>query len=206
MITKSGGKDYHGSGWFYKRHEELNANNYFNNLNGLGKSIYRFQTLGRDIGGPVRLPKLNTKDKLFFFVLFEDTRLKNPAAIERWTMPTALERQGDFSQSFNGSSLIVVKDPLNGLPFPGNIIPQSRADPYSLAEMNILPLPNYNGAGYNYLFQERFVNQPRQSFLTRVDYHPTDKDTIGFTFKNWGADISGIHVAAAASKIGVWRT
>jgi hypothetical protein len=203
MITKSGGKDYHGSGWFYKRHEELNANNYFNNLNGLGKSIYRFQTLGGDVGGPVRLPKINLQDKLFFFVLFEDTRLKNPAAIERWTMPTALERQGDFSQSFNGSSLIVVKDPLTGQPFPGNIIPQSRANPYGLAEMNILPMPNYNGAGYNYLFQERFVNQPRQSFSSRVDYHPTDKDTVSVTFKNWGADISGIHVAAAASKWGL---
>jgi hypothetical protein len=205
MVTKSGGKDYHGSGWFNKRHEQFNANNYFNNLNGLGKTIYRFQIFGGDLGGPVRIPKLvNLKDKMFFFVLLEDGRTKNPTPIERWTMPTALERTGDFSKSLDlNGRLISVKDPLTGTVFPGNVIPQSRANPYTLAEMNILPQPNYNGAGFNYLFQERFLNQPRQSFTTREDYHVTDKDTITVTFKRWGASMSGIHVAAAASRWGL---
>lgn len=53
MITKSGGSEYHGAGWFNKRHEQFNANNYFNNSTGLGKPIYRFQTFGGDLGGPV---------------------------------------------------------------------------------------------------------------------------------------------------------
>ena len=79
IVTKSGGQQYHGSGWFYKRHEQFNANNYFNNLNSLGKPIYRFQTLGGDFGGKVKIPKVNMEDKLFFFFLFEDTRLKTPA-------------------------------------------------------------------------------------------------------------------------------
>lgn len=203
MITKSGGQQYHGSGWFYKRHEQFNANNYFNNLNGLGKSIYRFQTFGGDVGGKVKIPNVDMGDKLFFFVLFEDTRLKNPAAIERWTMPTALERLGDFSKSFNGTALIPVRDPLNGQLFPGNVVPQNRANPYSLAEMNILPLPNYAGSGFNYLFQERFINQPRQAFTTRLDYHVSTKDTIGVTFKTWSADSTGIHVAAGSSLWGL---
>jgi hypothetical protein len=203
IITKSGGQQYHGSGWFYKRHEQFNANNYFNNLNSLGKPIYRFQTFGGDFGGKVKIPKVNMEDKLFFFFLFEDQRLKTPQAIDRYTMPTALERQGDFSQSFNGASLITIKDPLTGAPFPGNKIPQSRADPYSLAEMNILPLPNYPGAGYNYLFQERFINQPRQSSTSRLDYHATLKDTISTTFKTWDANSSGFHVAAGITYPGL---
>ena len=203
IITKSGGQQYHGSGWFYKRHEQFNANNYFSNLNGLSKPIYRFQTFGGDFGGKVKIPKVNMDDKLFFFFLFEDTRLKTPQNIDRYTMPTALERQGDFSQSFNGKSLIAVKDPLTGLPFPGNIIPQSRANPYSLAEMKILPQPNYPGSGYNYLFQERFINQPRQSSTTRLDYHPTDKDTISPTFKTWDANSTGFHVAAGITYPGL---
>src|SRR5258708_4982221 len=98
IVTKSGGQQYHGSGWFYKRHEQFNANNYFNNLNSLGKPIYRFQTLGGDFGGKVKEPKVNMEDKLFFFFLFEDTRLKNPQTIDRYTTPTLLHRQGASSQ------------------------------------------------------------------------------------------------------------
>ncbi|HEY2015707.1 MAG TPA: carboxypeptidase-like regulatory domain-containing protein, partial [Bryobacteraceae bacterium] len=199
MITKSGGKDYHGSAWYYKRHEEFNANNYFNNLNGITKPIYRFNILGGSIGGPVRLPKLNTKDKLFFFQLFERGEVKNAVGLERWTMPTALERSGNFTQSFNGNNLIVVKDPVTGQPFPGNIIPQNRANPYSLAEENILPLPNINGNGYNYVYQEPFVNQPRTSTTTRVDYRPTTQDTFSVTYKYWTANLQGIHFSSSPS-------
>jgi len=202
LITKSGGREYHGSGWLYKQHEQFNANNFFNNASGIGKPLNRTQTIGGDIGGPANfVPKM--RDKLFFFVLFEDMRLKTPQPLERWTMPTALERTGDFSKSFNGSNLISVKDPLTGQAFPGNVIPASRVNPYGLAEMNILPLPNYAGSGFNYLYQEPFLNQPRQSQTVRVDYRPTIKDVISVTYKGWGADMSGIHVAAAASKWGL---
>jgi hypothetical protein len=205
MITKSGGKQFHGAGWLNKRHEELNANNYFNNATGLGKPIYRFQTFGGDVGGPLKLPVINrTGDKFFFFVLFEDSRVKNPTSIEYWTMPTALERQGNFSQSLDlNGRLISVKDPLTNQPFPGNVIPQSRVNQNGLAILNILPLPNVNATGYNYLFQERYINQPRQSITTREDYRPTDKDTITFTLNTWNADSSGIHVAAGSSLWGL---
>jgi hypothetical protein len=205
MITKSGTQQYHGAGWLNKRHEQFNANNFFNNATGLGKPIYRFQTLGGDLGGPLKIPVINRGgNKLFFFILFEDTRLKNPTPIEYWTMPTALERQGDFSKSLDlNGHLITVKDPLTGQPFPGNVIPQSRVNQYGLAIMNILPLPNVNGAGYNYLFQERYINQPRQTITTREDYHPTDSDTISFTLNTWNANSSGIHVAAGSSLWGL---
>ena len=133
MITKSGGKDYHGSAWYYKRHEEFNANNYFNNLNGIAKPIYRFNIAGGNFGGPVKLPKIDFRNRLFFFTLFERGEVKNAVALERWTMPTALERAGNFTQSFNGSNLIVVKDPLTGVAFPGNIIPSSRVNQYCMA-------------------------------------------------------------------------
>ena len=205
LITKGGGLQYHGAGWFVKRHEQFNANNYFNNLNGLAKPIYRFQTFGADLGGPLKVPVLNRGgDKLFFFFLFEDTRLKNPTAIERWTMPTARERTGDFSQSFDlNKKLITVRDPLNGQPFGNNIIPQNRVSQYGLALMNVLPLPNFDGSGFNYLFQERFLNQPRQSLTLRNDYRPTDKDTFTLTFKHWGSNMIGIHVAAGSSAWGL---
>jgi len=58
VITKSGSNQYHGSGYWYKRHESWNAQNFFNNLNKLRKPTYRFTTLGATIGGPVVIPKL----------------------------------------------------------------------------------------------------------------------------------------------------
>jgi len=49
---------------------------------------------------PVRIPKLyNGKDKTFFFLTYEGTRNRDPRFNLR-SVPTALERQGDFSQSF----------------------------------------------------------------------------------------------------------
>ena len=74
------------------------------------------------------------------------------------TVPTALERAGNFSQSFNQSGqLNIVKDPTTGAPFPNNIIPANRLDPNGLAMLKFFPLPNFNnlavsGEAYNYVF------------------------------------------------------
>ena len=139
LITKGGGREYHGTGYWYKRHEMFNANAFFRNRDGVAKQIYRFQTLGGTIGGPVknyRIPIINRGgDKMFFFYSYDNTQIKEPVALERWTMPTVLERQGNFSQSndLNGRQ-IVVRDPNNNnQPFPGNIflplVPTNMASP-----------------------------------------------------------------------------
>ena len=73
-------------------------------------------------------------------------------------MPTELERRGDFSQSRTpAGALIPIRDPLTNAPFPGNVIPLGRADPRGLAFLNILPLPNTTGSGYNYQYQEASI-------------------------------------------------
>src|SRR5262249_1421694 len=74
-ITRSGTNEYHGSGYYYKRNEEFNANNFFTNRAGApaGRQSapiprYRFNTWGYNLGGPAYIPHLLTrKDKLFFF-------------------------------------------------------------------------------------------------------------------------------------------
>src|SRR5262245_23823147 len=74
IVSKSGTKDCHGSVYWYKRHEQFNANDFFNNRNCLAKPIYRFNTIGGGIGGPIYIPgKFNRdKSKLFFFYSEED--------------------------------------------------------------------------------------------------------------------------------------
>ncbi len=122
MVSKSGTRDFHGSLYWYKRHEQFNANDFFNNRDGLPKPISRFNTFGGTFGGPIFIPgKWNTsKTKAFFFYSREDWLGKEPLAIGRRTTPTALERKGDFSQTLDqNGSRIVIRDPSTGTAISG---------------------------------------------------------------------------------------
>ncbi len=136
IITKGGGQSFHGSGWWTHRHEEFNANNFFNNSTGLPRTPYRYNIAGFSVGGPVYIPhKFNQdKSKIFFFVSQEYTRQRVDFGAQYLNMPTALERQGNFSQSYDvNGKLIPVIDPSTGKQFPGNIIPASQLNSIGLA-------------------------------------------------------------------------
>src|SRR3954471_8011735 len=127
VITKSGTRDFHGSVYYYKRHEMFNANSFFNNRQGVGKPIYRFENRGVAIGGPIMIPKVfnTSREKLFFFYNYDgNPSTSGPSTPTVNTLPTALERGGDFSQSFTpGGALIVIQDPNTKAPFANNLIP-----------------------------------------------------------------------------------
>jgi hypothetical protein len=176
IVTKSGGREYHGTGYWFKRHEMFNATNYFNNLNGLPKPQVRFSNLGGTIGGPIPILKRGGEPTLFFFYSYDDTRTKRENPIRRFTMPTALETAGDFSQSLaTNGSLIRVIDPDTGVQFPGNRIPIGRRDPNGSAILDYFPDPNTSASGYNFIVQHP-TQHPRRQNLFKIDYRPTDKD------------------------------
>lgn len=147
MVTKSGGKQFHGGAYYYRRHEQSNATPFFNNLRGFPKPRYRFQTIGYNLGGPIYIPgKFNPqRDKLFFFFSQEILPNKRPSGLNTCNVPAALERQGDFSQTVDPAGRqIQVRDPPAGkTPFPGNVIPASRINPGMQKLLNIFPLPNF---------------------------------------------------------------
>ena len=69
-VTKSGTRDLHGGGYYYFRNEDLNANDFFANRQGLPRSRYRYNNPGYFVGGPVVFPGTSfnkNHDKLFFF-------------------------------------------------------------------------------------------------------------------------------------------
>jgi hypothetical protein len=202
IITKHGGAEYHGTGYWYKRHEMWNATNFFNNRAGLPKPFYRYSTLGGTLGGPI--PK---SSKLFFFYSVDNTQLKDLNILRRYTFPTALERAGDFSQTRRpNGTLIQVFDPLTGQPFPGNVIPANRIDPRGQALLNLLPLPNTAGEpGFNFVQQEQSIDHPRRQQLVRVDYRPTDRDSVSVKYSHWFTKSVGWNVAGASSRWGVVR-
>jgi hypothetical protein len=194
ITIKNGTAQFHGTGYYIFRHEEFNANEFFNNKLGVVKPRYRYQNPGGTIGGPLLIPGVRfNKDhnRLFFFFSYDKLNNSGTAGPNRYTMPTALERAGDFSQSINQNGTpILIRDPNSGATcstagaagcFPGNKIPLSRINPIGLAMLNRFPLPNFadpTGArAYNSQFQ--FTNtQPREDKILRVDYNATTKDTL----------------------------
>jgi Carboxypeptidase regulatory-like domain len=202
IVSKGGTKEFHGSGYWFKRHESFNANNFFNNRLGLARPLTRFNTLGGTLGGPVYIPNRfnRNKDKLFFFVSREDWRIKLPGPIYQSTLPTELERRGDFSQSFDQSVgqnnvLIPVRDPRTGQPFAGNVVPTNRIHPLGPKMLSFLPSPNLLDRGitrgaFNYSALET-INQPKEQTQLKFDWVPTEKDRISFRPRWWNSDLQG---------------
>jgi hypothetical protein len=207
VVTKSGTKEFHGSGYLFHRHEGLNANNWKNNRDGLGRNLYRFNNAGYTIGGPIKLPKkvfgpLSRlgEDKLFFFWSQEYQRQLRPQNRRDVTVPTALERMGDFSNSIdrNGNPVFIKNPTVAGLcqatpamPEPGvdyqaacfrdggvlNKIPQGSLYDPGLAILNMYPLPNNlnpNTPGFNFTTQIP-DSYPRREDLLRIDANLSDR-------------------------------
>lgn len=210
VVTKSGTQEFHGAAYWYKRHEEFNATDFFNNRNGIAQPPYRYTTAGANLGGPLYIPgKFNrNRDKLFFFFSEEQLREQRPQPIRQVTMPTALERQGDFSASrdLNGA-LIPVRDPAAGnLPFAGNRIPASRINALGQGYLNLFPLPNFfntaiSAGRYNYQVQES-LDAPKHNEVLRVDYNVNSKLSMYGRYGNWWEDITGFAVPGGNSNWG----
>ncbi len=198
MVTKNGTQDFHGTLAWNHRHEEFNADTWVNNhtiKNGAAtpRVPYRYNIETYSFGGPVYIPKhWNTdKKRLFFFVSQEWVgQFVSGGSASQYT-PTALERQGNFSKSFNNNgTMISVLDPNNNnAPFPGNIIPSNRINPVGQAVLNIFPLPNYNptlAAQLNVInyFEQASATHPRRNDVIRVDYNITSKLTGFFRYIN----------------------
>src|SRR5262249_15091647 len=99
LVMKSGTNQIHGSAYEFLRNEALNANTFFNNLNGLPRDLLKRNQFGFTLGGPVVIPKLiNGRDKFFWFFSYQGQR--QVAGDGRTTTTfTPAELAGDFSQS-----------------------------------------------------------------------------------------------------------
>ena len=111
MVTKSGTNAFHGTAWEFNQHERFSARNAFavSNPPKLRRNQY-----GAAAGGPI------IRSRTFFFGSFEATPIERETLYTSTAVRPAM-LQGDFS----GVSR-VVRDPLTGQPFPGNIIPANR--------------------------------------------------------------------------------
>ena len=156
VSTRAGTNQLHGSLFEFLRNNILNANDFFNKMAGNDTPAFHMNQFGGTVGGPLSLGRLyNGKNRTFFFANYEGTRWRR-GAVYQASVPTLLERGGDFSQTFNAQGqMISIYDPVTSRPnpaggnirdpFPGNVVPQSRVDPVGLAILKFFPTPNLTG-------------------------------------------------------------
>jgi hypothetical protein len=146
VATKSGSKEFHGSGFEFLRNEATDAHNFFDDPT-LPRPIFRRNQFGGSLGGKLPLPST------FFFVAYEGVRAKS-AKPSLQLVPDAAFRSGDF-QGGNTIYDPLTLNPVTGarVAFPGNVIPNNRIDPIAKNYLALYePLPNRSGNGSsNYL-------------------------------------------------------
>ncbi len=203
VATKSGTQEFHGSAWWTHRHEDFNANSFSNNQTGVQRQRYRYNIQGWSFGGPVYIPGHFNKNKtrIFAFGSQEYTRQLLPVATQYRTFPTQANRTGDFSQEFLAPTSdqakagvhgnpVIVKDPLTGVQFPGNIIPPNRINGWGQAMLNFFPLPNTAfAAGTPQFGQDNWQQaasgaHPRRNDIIRVDIVASQKLNGFFRYGN----------------------
>jgi len=179
MSTKSGTNAYHGQGAYMMRHEGLDANTFANNAQRIPKREFRVNDAGGSLGGPI------LRSRLFFFSSYHGLR-NNQGQTSLLTVPTAMERLGNFSQTFirdeNGNPVPArIFDPFNvvqegpdlfrRVEIPNAIIPNP--DPYALRMFSFYPMPNrtpddvYNTNNFE---SSTVISVRRHSSNNRLDF------------------------------------
>lgn len=212
VTTKSGTRDFHGSAWWNHRHEEFNANSYFNKQQNKPRDRYRYNVLGWSFGGPIYIPgHFNTsKTKFFFFGSQEYTKRFVPVTSFSRIMPTAAEKAGDFSNSRdqNGNLIKLTSPSTLAVPLPAGcsstvagrscIIPLADLDPNGQAMLNWLPtgvpgsvagLPTAN------YFVQASASHPRRNDVLRGDVYATSKLRGYFRWVNDFDDLTSLFQA-----------
>jgi hypothetical protein len=177
VVTKSGTNSPHGSLFAFLQDDALDNRGYFENPANPKNPRSRKQ-FGTEIDGPVTIPKLyDGRNKTFFMGSYEGVRA-NGLTAGFVTVPTALMRQGNFSEVSTA-----IRNPLTGQPFPGNIIPQSQISSVARKLLEYYPAANQPGTGSN-LQANGASDDNVDQILLRVDQNVGNKARLYFRY-NW---------------------
>ena len=192
VTMKSGTNNLHGTLYEFVRNDKLSANDYFLNRGGQPRAQLRYNRYGGTVGGPIWLPKLDGRNRTFFFFGYEAIKDRFPEPTQE-TVPTVAQRNGDFSALLALGSAYQIYDPLTAVregsrvrrqPFAGNIIPANRISAIAKKYLEFYPLPNQTGdreGRTNYLSpQVRGDDFHSESY--RFDHQLTDKQRFFFRY------------------------
>ena len=187
VTTKRGGNNYNGSAFYDYNSDGLNALTYNQKQAGALRDDPNADThahrWGASLGGPI------AQNKTFFFANYEGSTQKEIYGGTRANVPTAAMRAGDFS-----AANFVIRDPLTGQPFPGNVIPAGRIDPTAQRMLNFYyPLPNVGTLSSGMGVYQQFVPETRDRHRAdlRIDHEASKNDSLflraSYQYRNPGS-------------------
>lgn len=179
IVSKGGTDLFHGAAYDYLRNAAMDANTWDNNRAGVKKPVFQRNQFGGVLGGPLWKSK-----HVYFFGDYDGLRQGTPSTTLT-NVPTLLERQGDFSQSFNANgTLSTIYNPFttranpsgSGFirdPFPGNIVPKALWDSVGAKVLSLYPQPNLPGNALTHALNYGAGGKTigiNDKFDTRVDW------------------------------------
>jgi hypothetical protein len=199
LSTKSGTNFLHGEAYEYLRNRIFNANDFFLNATGKPRQPWVQNQFGAEAGGPLYFPHYNGRNRTFWFVSWEGFRLRTGQPFTA-TVPTAVERSGDFS-AINLPIVDACAGDVNAqgacpgsnaapLPFSGNILPPNRINPTSKALLDLWPLPNSTGVvtpsgTINNFNTVARTGGNQNQIVARIDQDITDRQRLFVRFSHW---------------------
>ncbi|MGD1101214.1 MAG: carboxypeptidase regulatory-like domain-containing protein [Terriglobia bacterium] len=192
VSLKSGTNQLHGSAHEFVQNSDLNATDFFNNMNGLPKTPIAFNRWGATVGGPVYLPRVyDGRNRTFWTYSYEGIHDRAIETARTYSMPTAAERQGDFSALLALGANYQIYNPFTttptgtGLysrtPFAGNIItPSTLLNSTSKNLLGYLSPPNQAGTanGTNNFYFDGHAKDVYYTHLFRIDQNFSEKNHL----------------------------
>lgn len=182
IATRGGSNGFHGSLYYFGRNDALNATELFAKNAGLKKNALRRNDYGFSLGGPI------VKDRLFFFYS-QEWNSEIRGASRTGSVPTLLERQGNFSQPRFANGVRCSPDPIvNGPAAANQIIPAANLSAAGLVLVKIFPLPNISNptSCNNWATSANSPINFREENV-RIDYNMNSKNKIfgRYTQDHW---------------------
>jgi hypothetical protein len=200
MVSKSGTNQVHGVGYYFRRDNALNANNWFSNARNSPLADSKRDNYGGTVGGPVIIPGLyNGKNRTFFFGDYDRISALS-ATTSLGSVPTAQQLAGDFSDTrLANGNLVPLYDPYSTFkdasgntlrnPIPGNIIPASRFNPITLNFIKYYPAPNQPGNAFtrvNNWFGQGSTPSNGNKLDVKIDHNFSEKQRLSARYgANW---------------------
>jgi hypothetical protein len=181
VTLKSGTNQFKGSGFYFGNTESTRAKNPFTDRTlpeERQKAKEAYHQYGFTLGGPL------VRNKFFFFGDYIRTN-DDLGRINRFVVPTAAFRSGDFS-----ASSVPIFDPATGdasgngrTPFEGNRIPTTRISPIAQRILANVPLPNVEAPLGQVNYQEPTTRERRtDGFDVKLNYQASAKDQLSWRY------------------------
>lgn len=203
VVTKSGTNQLHGTAYDYARNTAFDANDFFNNEQGLPTAVLRRHQYGATLGGPIVIPHIvNGRNKLFFFFAYQGQKQNQLQLEGKVQTYTPAEAMGDFSQAVNGGPDPNVVNFLEANPYyqanpalaAQGIINPASIDPVAQAYFKNGLIPT---SPTGYLFPTSPAINNNNEYLGKIDYMLSSRDTISGTFTSFDSNLTNPYLNGA---------